>query len=149
MSALSRRAALAAPAALVVAPALPASAAQPDAEVIRLAAEVIRLQTALVATHEPPARTVEEERAREPEQRRLAGLLDEAADALAVLAPCTLAGFVAKARAAFALADQSIEGELQAHGIDDLLTLALVEDLARLGGPLAPLRMGEAEAAAG
>lgn len=137
LSGATRRAALAAGAALLAAPAT--AAPNPDAELIRLADEVIRLQAALCATYEGLV-TLEQERAVAPEQTRLAELIDDAADDLAEMAPSTLAGFIAKARAAFALGTQTRDGELEATGIDDLLLVALVEDLARLGGPLPIMR---------
>lgn len=138
------------PAALAAAPAGGAAAADAaaDAEVFRLAAEVERIEAAYCASFEPPARTREEERARDAEQRRLADLREDAAEQLAALTPRTLPGIVALARAAHALADKDRAGELVARDDNELLALAVVEHVAALGGPLPaahPARLPPAE----
>jgi hypothetical protein len=132
MTTISRRAALAAPAAVALGAAPATSATHPDAEIIRLARLVVETETAFVASFQPPAETREEEERREPEQRRLSDLRCEYLDALTPLRAKTLPGLIAKARAAFLLANKQ-GGELVAHGIEDVLALGVVEDLVALG----------------
>ena len=108
-----------------------AEADDDDAEILRLADRVVALEAEWEATFLPPAETLEEEQRREPVQRRLHDLIDEAATALAALAPRTLSGIIAKTRAAYALAAKAPDGELQSSGIEDLVALSLIEDLVR------------------
>lgn len=111
---------------------LKAAEGDDDAELLRLADRVVALEAEWAATFHPPAETLEEEQRREPVQRRLHDLMDEAATTLAALAPRTLSGITAKARAAYALAEKAPDGELPANGIEDLVALSLIEDLVRL-----------------
>lgn len=132
MSKLPRRLALAAGAALVAMPAPAASS--PDVELIRLAGFVVQVAAQYEASFQPPATTLEEEKAREPMQARLSDALDEAVERLADLRPCTLPGIIAKARAAYAMGIKDRSGELIAESNFDLLPMALVEDLLRIAG---------------
>ena len=102
-----------------------------DAELLRLADRVVALEADWAASFQPPAETLEEEERREPVQRRLHDLMDEAATALAALAPRTMPGILAKARAAYALATKAPDGETQSSGLEDLVALSLIEDLVR------------------
>ena len=120
----------------VTLPPLEPKATEPgdDAELLRLADQVVVLEAAWSATFQPPATTLEEEERREPVQRRLHDLIDEAATALATLAPRTMPGILAKAKAAYALATKAPDGETQSSGIEDLVALSLIEDLVRFAG---------------
>lgn len=100
-----------------------------DAEVIRLAAEVERLEAAWSATFGQPAGTPADEAARD----RLARQREQAAGHLATLTPRTLAGLIALARAAQALAEKDADGDFVARDDADLLRLTLMEAVAALG----------------
>jgi hypothetical protein len=113
-----------------------AAGAVPDAEVIRAAAAVERAEAAIIAAYEPPAETWEEDRAREPLISRLADERDDCMGALSALRATTLAGLIAKARAAYAMAPDKDRdtGHIVSNDIGDQIAFEIVEDLLALGG---------------
>ena len=111
------------------------SAPSPDAEVIRLAHGVIDAEAACLAAYAVPTSTPEEEQAREPERDRLMSAVCDQAEALAPLPVTTLAGVLAKARAALAVADRSpATGEINVKDYAEWLAYAALEDLVQVMG---------------
>lgn len=110
--------------------AAPVPAGGDDAELIALAERVVMAHRAYVNSYDPPAQSIEDEHAREPEQDRLWGVAVELAETLAPMVPTTMAGIVAKARAAYEMAEKEIGGALSTRGPCDLLAGRLLEDLA-------------------
>lgn len=134
MSRSSRRGVLRGIATLSAAGALPASAlTNPDAEVIGLAQRVVDAEAACIAAYSIPTLTAEEERALDPVRGGLIRDTAEKAEALAVLPVVTLAGALAKARAALAVADRDpADGEIIVKDYVDWLAYAALEDLTRV-----------------
>ncbi|WP_424139097.1 hypothetical protein [Roseomonas chloroacetimidivorans] len=109
------------------------AARHPDAEVMRLAQEVADMEAAFIASYQPPPVTLEEQEAREPEQDRLMHAISDHADLLAQMPVATLAGIVAKARAALAVAEHCPEtGEVIARDYIQMLAFGALEDLVRI-----------------
>ncbi|MFC0389490.1 hypothetical protein [Muricoccus vinaceus] len=110
-------------------------APSPDAEVIRLAHEVIEAEAACLAAYAVPSSTPEEEQAREPERDRLINAVCDKTEALAPLPVATLAGVLAKARAALAVADRNpADGEINVKDYAEWLAYAALEDLVKVMG---------------
>lgn len=101
-----------------------------EAEIVRLAHAVVETEAAYAASFEPPATTIAEEEAREPMQERLSAARNVHLNRLTALPAVTLAGIIAKARAAYAMAIKDPhEGEIIVHGVSDVLAFCVVEDL--------------------
>jgi len=116
-------------------PVLAMAVPSPDAEVIRLAQGVIKAEAAYQAAYEIPNLTVEEEQALEPQRQLLMDAASDQAEALAPLPVVTLAGVLAKARAALAVADRSsVDGEIVVKDYVEWLAYAALEDLVQVAG---------------
>ena len=101
-----------------------------DAALIALAREVVAAHRAYVGSYEPGALNIADEKAREVEQDRLWDIAAEMAVQLTPMVPTTWPGFIAKARAAYEMAEKELDGSLYASGVSDTLTGSLLEDLA-------------------
>lgn len=126
----ARRSFLVAGIAVPVVSAAPVVASTDDAELIALADRVVAAHRAYVQSYEPPAKSSAEERAREPEQTRLWDIAEELAEQLVPMVPTTFAGFVAKARVAYEMADKTSDGGLYIRGgVSDEVTGSLLANL--------------------
>lgn len=104
-----------------------------DAELIALAREVVAAHRRYVASYEPDAQSIQEERAREAEQDRLCDHAAELALQLAPMVPTTWPGFVAKAQAAYEMAEKELCGSISTSGVSSTLAACLLKDLAGKG----------------
>lgn len=131
MPLLSRRAALAAPAAGVL--AARSSAHEEDELLIDECNRVIEAMRDCNACYGYPDHyTLEQGKPYEEQAGRLVDLADEHGTRALRFSATTLAGILAKARAGRALVAQSVDGRPQTNGIGDELAWSALDDLLRL-----------------